>query len=82
MIATNNPIAREALTLREQYEYLEQNDEVVEKLQLSLNGNSIYLDIAVLTHDRMTGERVVRFISKDGEGGYRRLDTDNPQMEA
>lgn len=54
----------------------------MENLQLSLSGSTEYLDIAVLTNDKASGNRVVRFMPKNGLGEYKKLDWGNCLMES
>jgi hypothetical protein len=64
-------------------EELEQNDnpDVLANLQLSLNGKTEYMDIGIIAHDNVAGNRVVRFLPKGGDGKLTNLDWDNPKME-
>jgi hypothetical protein len=65
----------------EEMEQNENPDDLV-NLQLSLNGKSEYMDIGIIAHDNVAGNRVVRFLPKNGDGKLKNLDWDNPNMEA
>jgi hypothetical protein len=50
-------------------------------LQLSLNGKTEYMDIGIIAHNHVAGNRVVRFLPKGGDGKLKKLDWNNPKME-
>jgi hypothetical protein len=64
----------------EEMELNEDPDNLV-NLQLSLNVKTEYMDIGIIAHDHVAGNRVVRFLPKGGDGKLKNLDWDNLNME-
>lgn len=77
-------MAQETICLREELDNIDNsadNTKNLENLILSLSGSTEYLDIAILTNDKASGNRVVRFLPKNGNGQFKKLDWENCLME-